>query len=85
VYKGKRNTVATQFGFSHMTRVFGYNISLKFLTKTIILIFGINKFDILTTAKKLYFRRPYNIFTGKGMRFSKQIIYKKAGKISTYR
>jgi len=56
VYKGKRNTVATQFGFSHMTRVFGYNISLKFLTKTIILIFGINKFDILTTAKKLYFQ-----------------------------
>jgi len=29
--------------------------------------------------------RPINIFTGRGVRFAKQIIYKKAGKVSSYR
>jgi hypothetical protein len=29
--------------------------------------------------------RPINIFTGRGVRFSRQIIYKKVGKVSSYR
>jgi ribosomal protein L6P/L9E len=85
IYKGFRNTIATQFGYSHMIRIFGYIISLKFLSKTIILAFGINKYDILKISRILINKRPHNIFTGKGVRFSKQIIYKKTGKISSYR
>jgi ribosomal protein L6P/L9E len=85
IYKTPRNTIGTQFGYSHMTRIFGYNTSLKFTTKTIILIYGINKFDVLIFGKRLFNKRPHNIFTGKGVRFSKQIIYKKTGKISSYR
>ena len=85
IYKNSRNTIATQFGYSHMTRTFGYVISLKFLTKTSVFIYGVNNFDILKMGKNFYFRRPYNIFTGKGVRFNKQVIYKKTGKISTYR
>lgn len=85
VYKNIRNTVATQFGYSHMIRIYGYKISLKFLTKTIIFVYGINKYDILLMGKNIFFKRPYNIFTGKGVRFSRQVIYKKTGKLSTYR
>lgn len=85
IYKNLRNTIALQFGYSHLVRIFSYIISLKFITKTIIFVFGINKTDIFKTGKTFYFKRPQNIFTGKGVRFSKQIIYKKTGKISSYR
>jgi hypothetical protein len=36
-------------------------------------------------AKEFKQARPINIFTGKGIRFTKQIIYKKTGKVSSYR
>jgi ribosomal protein L6P/L9E len=85
IYKNYRNTVAPQFGYSHMNRIFGYQISLKFITKTIIFIYGINIFDILKMGRAIFSKRPQNIFTGKGVRFSRQIIYKKTGKISSYR
>lgn len=85
IYKNIRNTVAPQFGYSHMIRMYGFFISLKFITKTIIFVYGINKYDILVMSKNILSKRPYNIFTGKGVRFSRQIIYKKTGKISTYR
>lgn len=85
IYKNIRNTIAPQFGYSHMIRMYSFFISLKFITKTIIFVYGINKHDILTVSKNILSKRPYNIFTGKGVRFSKQIIYKKTGKISTYR
>jgi hypothetical protein len=29
--------------------------------------------------------RRMNIFTGRGVRFAKQIVYKKTGKVSAYR
>lgn len=85
IYKNIRNTVAPQFGYSHMIRMYSFYISLKFITKTIIFVYGLNKHDILIVSKNILSKRPYNVFTGKGVRFSKQIIYKKTGKISTYR
>lgn len=85
IYKTIRNTVALQFNYSHMNRVFGYFISLKFISKTIIFMYGLNNVDIFKIGKKILLKRPHNIFTGKGVRFSKQIIYKKTGKISSYR
>jgi ribosomal protein L6P/L9E len=85
IYKNFRNTVAPQFGYSHMIRMYNFRVSLKFVTKTVIFVYGLNIFDIFKTGKCVYDKRPYNIFTGKGVRFSKQIIYKKTGKISTYR
>ena len=85
IYKNIRNTIAPQFGYSHMIRMYGFFTSLKFITKTIIFVFGINKYDILRISKIILHKRPHNIFTGKGVRFSRQIIYKKTGKISTYR
>jgi hypothetical protein len=85
IYKNYRNTVTPQFGHSHRIYVYSFFTSIKFLSKTSILLFGINKSDICKSSQQIKQLRPINIFTGRGVRFSKQIIYKKAGKISTYR
>lgn len=85
IYKNIRNTIAMQFGYSHKIRLFLFFINIKFLSKTSILIFGLNKINLLHSGLNFKNFRPINIFTGKGIRFSKQIIYKKTGKISSYR
>lgn len=85
IYKNKRNTIAMQFGYSHIKRIFFFFTFVKFLSKTSIIIFGISNFHIDKAANKLVNIRPINIFTSKGMRFTRQIIYKKQGKISSYR
>jgi len=85
IYKNIRNTVALQFGYSHSFYIYSYYTNVKFMTKTLILIFGVNKKNVLKAGKSLFKIKPINIFTGKGIRFSRQIIYKKTGKISSYR
>lgn len=85
IYKNNRNTIALQFGYSHLMYLYSFFITVKFLTKTTILMFGINKNDLTSNSKKLYYIKPINIFTGKGIRFARQIIYKKTGKVSSYR
>nr|ASY95725.1 ribosomal protein L6 [Stylonychia lemnae] len=85
IYKNKRNTIAMRFGYSHVKRIFFFFTFVKFLSKTSIIIFGISNFYIDKAANKLVRIRPINIFTSKGMRFTRQIIYKKQGKVSSYR
>ena len=85
IYKNNRNTIALQFGYSHMYYLYSFFVSVKFLTKTTILIFGLNFNDIIKNSYNLFNIRQINIFTGKGIRFSRQIIYKKTGKVSSYR
>lgn len=85
IYKNTRNTLALQFGYSHLLHLYGFFLNIKFLTKTSILLFGINFKDIFFLGYSFFQLKPINIFTGKGIRFSKQIIYKKTGKVSSYR
>lgn len=85
IYKNNRNTIALQFGYSHLMYLYSFFITVKFLTKTTILMFGINNKDLTIGSKKLYNIKKINIFTGKGIRFSRQIIYRKTGKVSSYR
>ena len=85
VYKNKRNTITPQFGFSHRNYVYTASINVKFLSKTKIFLFGLSKVDIITTATNFKQLKPINVFTGRGVRFAKQIIYRKTGKISSYR
>jgi ribosomal protein L6P/L9E len=47
--------------------------------------FGINKNDLQANAKALFKIKPINIFTSRGIRFSRQVVYKKTGKVSSYR
>lgn len=85
IYKNARNTIAPQFGYSHRIYIYSFFNIVKFLTKTKILIFGFSKNDILKSSNNIKTKRPINIFTGRGVRFSKQIVYKKTGKVSMYR
>lgn len=85
IYKDTRSTVTPQFGYAHRIYVYTYMTNVKFLTKTKILVFGLNKREIWDVSNQIFNIKPINIFTGRGMRFSKQIVYRKAGKISLYR
>ena len=85
VYKNKRNTITPQFGYAHRLYLYSYFVSVKFLSKTSIFLFGFVKSDLLTVSHTLKKMRPINIFTGRGVRFAKQVIYKKQGKVSSYR
>lgn len=85
VYKNKRNTITPQFGYAHRLYLYSYFVSVKFLSKTSIFLFGFLKSDLLKVGHGLKSMRPINIFTGRGVRFAKQVIYKKQGKVSSYR
>lgn len=85
IFKNYRNTIALQFGYSHMLYVYSFFVTVKFLSKTSVFMFGINKINLLNRSNALYKLRPINVFTGKGIRFSRQIVYRKTGKISSYR
>ena len=85
MYKGRRNTIAPQFGYAHRVYVYGFMASVKFLSKTKILVFGLSSNDVFHISNSVKNVKPINIFTGRGVRFSRQIVYRKKGKVSTYR
>lgn len=85
IYKNKRNTITPQFGYSHRLYLYSYFVSVKFLSKTSIFVFGLLKNDVIKTSLGIKSMRPINIFTGRGVRFSREVIYKKVGKVSSYR
>lgn len=85
LYKSKRNSLSFRFGFSH--RVYRYPglVAYKMVSKTEIFLWG--RFlpfvwNFAWTIKKI---RPHNQYTGKGIRFLRQITYRKVGKIGSYR
>ena len=85
IYKNSRNTITSQFGHSHRIYIYSPFISVKFLTKTTVFLFGSSKKDLLTIGHSIKSAKPINIFTGRGVRFARQVIYKKTGKVSSYR
>lgn len=84
IFKNKRNTITFRFGYSHRIYLYFYKLKVKFLSKTSIFIYGLNTVELIKFSFSLKNIRPYNLFTGKGIRFNRQIIYKKTGKASTY-
>jgi hypothetical protein len=85
IYKTTRNTVTHQFGHSHRIYIYLFNVSIKFLSKTHIFIYGTSKKDVFKAGEDIRSSKPLNIFTSRGVRFSRQIVYKKTGKVSSYR
>ena len=85
LYKNFRNTITPQFGYAHRIYFYSYFASVKFLSKTSVFIFGLVNKDICDAAHGIKIMRPVNIFTGRGVRFSRQTIYRKVGKVSSYR
>jgi hypothetical protein len=85
VYKNYRNTLTHQLGHSHRRYIYAYYVYMKFLSKTVIYLAGLSKNDLLLIGRTLQKSKYINIFTGRGVRFIKQVIYKKTGKVSSYR
>lgn len=85
IYKNKRNTITPQFGHAHRIYVYTYYTSVKFLSKTSVFVFGLSKQDVLKAGVSIKALKPINIFTGRGVRFNREIIYRKVGKVSSYR
>lgn len=85
VYKNFRNTITHQLGHSHRTYIYSYFLTVRFLSKTTVLLFGLSKKDVFLVSSKVRASKYMNIFTGRGVRFSKQVVYKKTGKVSSYR
>jgi ribosomal protein L6P/L9E len=85
IYKNVRNTIAPQFGYSHRLYIYSYFNQVKFIGKTKIILFGLVKEDVVTASLTLKLKRNINIFTGRGVRFARQVVYKKQGKVSSYR
>ena len=85
IFKNKRRTITPQFGHSHRLYLYSYFVSVIFLAKTRIILFGFIKSDLLKVGLGLKMMRSINIFTGRGVRFNRQIIYRKTGKVSSYR
>lgn len=85
IYKNKRNTITPQFGHAHRIYVYTYYTAVKFLSKTSVFVFGLSKQDVLKAGVSIKALKPINIFTGRGVRFNREIIYRKVGKVSSYR
>lgn len=84
-FRNHRQVLAPQFGFSHRRYFYNFRTKIKFLAKTLILFFGLIRADISSVTHNFFFYKPINVFTGRGVRFSKQVIYRKTGKVSSYR
>ena len=85
IYKNLRNTIAPQFGYSHRIYVYSWYNNVKFISKSSLVLFGLYLEDINSASLSLQSFRKINIFTGRGVRFARQTLYTKPGKISTYR
>jgi hypothetical protein len=85
VYRNFRNTITHQLGHSHRTYIYSYFIKFKRNSKTIFTLFGLSKKDVFSVGLRIKSSKKMNIFTGRGIRFSRQIVYKKTGKVSAYR
>jgi ribosomal protein L6P/L9E len=85
IYKNYRSTITHQFGHSHRWYIHAFFVSVKFLKKTTIFLFGSSRRDVFVVGRTIRKSKPANIFTGRGVRFSRQVVYKKTGKVSTYR
>lgn len=85
IYRTLRNTIAPNFNYAHRVYIYAYFVSIKRLSKTSIILFGLLKTDLFTAGHSFKSTRPMNIFTGRGVRFTRQLVYKKIGKVSSYR
>ena len=85
IYKNKRSTITPQFGFAHRHYIYAFYVAVKFRSKTSIMLYGLSPKDLTLVGLQIKSLRPINIFTGRGVRFNRQSIYKKTGKVSSYR
>jgi ribosomal protein L6P/L9E len=83
-YLKKKKIMNFFFGKSHLT-LFKYNhINVKKITKYKYLLKSNNLNKLSHLSKKIILIKPLNFYTSRGLRLSKQIVYKRKGKKNTY-
>ena len=85
VYLKNKNRIFMQLGYSHKVYVSTSNIAYVFLMKTKFLFLSFCHFSLDRYMQEITLLRSLNIFTSKGIRLSRQVVYKKVGKVSAYR
>lgn len=53
IYKNYRNTITPQFGYSHRLYLYSFYLNILFLSKSSLIIFGLNPKDINIVATKV--------------------------------
>lgn len=84
LYRSLRNVLTLQFNHSHRIYQYFFLVSLIFLNKYTILFSSLRPNELNLKLYKLKSWRPANLYTMRGIRFTKQVVFKKVGKISTY-
>jgi len=54
IFKNYRNTITPQFGYSHRLYLYTFFLHVKFLTKTTLIVFGLNLQDLGFISKQLF-------------------------------
>jgi hypothetical protein len=60
-------------------------VKVKRAGKMKMVFFGTNFFEIRYFLSSLIHWRPMNVYNGRGLRFSRQLVFRKFGKVSAYR
>jgi ribosomal protein L6P/L9E len=81
----QRNTLTFQFGHSHRIFEYTYLVSIRAVMKQALIFYGTNLIDVDETARNVRRWRPINIYTGRGIRFNRQSVYRKQGKVKSYK
>ena len=85
-YKAERGTFALKFGYAHRAYFFPLVFSSTPLSKTRFIFFSPNSFGLLRESLLDLVRfRMQNLYTGRGVRFARRKVFRKVGKVSSYR
>lgn len=92
-YKGKsfkwhhrRGALLLRFGHAHLVFVKPLpGVRWRRFGRMKILLFGANLWDLLAYAQAVCWWRPMNVYHGRGLRLRRQLVLRKAGKVSAYR
>lgn len=79
-----KSTLAFSYGHSHTYYIYNPQVNFFFRTKTRGFFIGLTDFILRGGLRRLFWAKPINIYTGRGVRARKQIIRRKVGKISLY-
>ena len=82
--KNKLTTLTFSFGHSHRYFIYSPQLCFVFRTKTRGYFLGLTRFILARSFSALLSAKPINIFTGRGVRARKQLIFRKVGKLSLY-
>lgn len=84
IYIKKKYFMYPNLGISHKIYIYSFTSVIKTFSRHSVLFLSTNNRTLTNFIKKLVMIRKWNIFTQRGIRFVKQPVYKKIGKVSSY-